>query len=275
MDSGQFVSLLSKKDRKPMMKVTVCEIRNDPIGLKQDWQALVDHVKFEKSDLVLLPEMPFYEWVPRTDQVDPEVWQQAVHAHDQWMPRLSELCSPIVIGSRPVILNKRHLNEGYIWESTSGYRPAHIKYHLPNEKGFWEASWYERGEGNFKIIQTQKLNIGFLICTELWFTMHARDYARQGIHILVCPRATPKQSVDKWIAGGVTAAVVSGAYCLSSNLSGPNIEGIDFGGAGWIIEPEEGRVLGVTSGDKPFLTKKIDLEIAVKAKHTYPRYVPD
>ena len=37
------------------MKVTVCELRNDPAGLDQDWLALIDHVTSEKSDLVLLP----------------------------------------------------------------------------------------------------------------------------------------------------------------------------------------------------------------------------
>ena len=58
-------------------------------------------------------------------------------------------------------------------------------------------------------------------------------------------------------------------------MSGPNIESIEFGGAGWIIEPEEGSVLGVTSRNKPFLTVKIDLAQADKAKRTYPRYVSD
>jgi len=53
------------------------------------------------------------------------------------------------------------------------------------------------------------------------------------------------------------------------------MESIEFGGAGWIIEPEEGSVLGVTSPNKPFLTVEIDLEHAEKAKRTYPRYVPD
>jgi len=56
-------------------------------------------------------------------------------------------------------------------------------------------------------------------------------------------------------------------------LSGPNTESIAFGGAGWVIEPEEGRLLGVTSRNKPFLTVEIDLEDAEKAKQTYPRYV--
>ena len=117
--------------------------------------------------------------------------------------------------------------------------------------------------------------VGFLICTEFWFFEHAREYSKQDIHLLVCPRVTPKRSVDKWIAGGQAAAVVSGAFCLSSNLNGPNTESIAFGGAGWVIEPEERSVLGVTSPKNPFLTIDIDLEKAEKAKCTYPRYVSD
>ena len=60
--------------------------------------------------------------------------------------------------------------------------------------------------------------------------------------------------------------MVAGAYCLSSNLGG---------GQGWIIEPEEGKVLGVTDGKRPFLTIEIDLTHADKSKQTYPRYVQD
>jgi N-carbamoylputrescine amidase len=138
-----------------------------------------------------------------------------------------------------------------------------------------KAIWYERGLRDFAVVQCGTINLGFMICTELWFFEHAREYSKQDIHLLACPRVTPQSSVDKWIAAGQAAAVVSGAFCLSSNLSGPNIESIEFGGTGWIIEPEEGNVLGVTSPNKPFLTVEIDLEVADKAKRTYPRYVAD
>ena len=62
---------------------------------------------------------------------------------------------------------------------------------------------------------------------------------------------------------------------LSSNLAGPNIPGSDFGGTGWIIEPEAGAVLGTTSAKEPFLTMDIDIGWAEAAKFTYPRYVAD
>jgi len=68
---------------------------------------------------------------------------------------------------------------------------------------------------------------------------------------------------------------VSGAFCLSSNLSGQNQQGSHFAGTGWIIEPEEGQILGLTSSEQPFLTLDIDLEQAANAKNSYPRDVLD
>lgn len=257
------------------MKVTVCELRNDLDTLKQDWQSLVAHVQSEGSELVLLPEMPFHPWLAQTRQVDPVLWKASVAAHDQWLHRLGELSPATVVSSRPVIRQGRRFNEGFIWDAGSGYGAIHTKYYLPDEDGFWEASWYERGECEFSVGQRGKARIGFLICTELWFNVHAREYAKQGIHLLVCPRATPAGTVEKWIAGGRTAAVVSGAFCLSSNFGGVGPEGVRWGGNGWVIDPEEGEVLGVTSPEQPFLTVDVDLGIAEKAKHTYPRYVPD
>jgi N-carbamoylputrescine amidase len=257
------------------LRVTVCELSNDPAIIERDWGALVTHVRSESSDLVLLPEMPFHPWVAQTKNADPAIWQAAVEAHDRWMSRLAELAPATVVSSRPVTHQGKRLNEGYVWSAASGYRAVHHKVYLPDEVDFWEASWYQRGAGEFTVVQSGAARLGFLICTELWFSAHARDYARQGIHLLVCPRATPLATVDKWIAGARTAAVVSGAFCLSSNFGGSEPDGIAWAGAGWIIEPEEGAVLGVTSPQEPLLTLEIDLDVADAAKHTYPRYVPD
>ena len=256
------------------MKVTVCELSNDRQTMQYDWQALVHHVREENSSIVLLPEMAFHPWVAHTRQFDPMVWRSAVEAHDRWLPRLTELQTSLVIGSRPVIQDDSFFNEGFIWDRRNGYRPVHRKYYLPDEDGFWEASWYRRGPKTFNAVKTAMGTVGFLICTELWFTSHARDYARQDVDLLVCPRATPLSSADKWVAGGRAAAVVSGAYCLSSNFGG-TCQGVAFGGTGWVIEPEEGHVLGITTPQEPFLTMDINLTAAKKAKVSYPRYVAD
>ena len=72
---------------------------------------------------------------------------------------------------------------------------------------------------------------------------------------------TESQSVDKWLAGGRAAAVMGGAFSLSSNRAGSN-HGLTYGGLGWVIGPD-GQVLATTSDSEPFVTVEIDLDLAV------------
>ena len=255
------------------MRLTVCEMPNASTEFGLAWDRLVKHVGDQRSDLVLLPEMPFYHWLSQTDDVDPVEWTRSVRAHDEWITRLDELAPATVISTRPTVEDGKRRNVGFVWESETGVVDIHAKHYLPDEPGFWEASWYERGDGSFSITETRHAKVGFLICTELWFTQRARDYGKRGAHIIVCPRATPTSTTPKWVAGGQAAAVISGAFSLSSNLSGTTQEGGDFAGVGWIVEPEEGKVLGTTSANQPFLTADVDLAEADRAKTTYPRYV--
>lgn len=254
------------------MKATVCQFGEGKAALEESWAGLVEHVRDQGSDLVLLPEMPFHDWLPAGEEVDVAAWEAAVQVHDHWMSRLRELSPAMVAGSRPVTRAGRRLNEAFLLDRT-GYHGVHDKVYLPDEEMFWEASWYEPGDGSFGVCEAGKARLGFLICTELWFTEHARSYGRRGAHIIACPRATPGTTADKWIAGGRAAAVCSGTWCLSSNRGGLDERGRLWAGAGWIIEPEAGEVLASTSVEEPFVTREISLEAAQAAKNTYPRYV--
>jgi N-carbamoylputrescine amidase len=261
-----------QKEQK--MKVTVCELGNDPEGFSLDWKRLAAHVKKAQSELVLLPEMPFYPWFAWSPEYDPATWQAAVQAHQDAESLLRELSPAIVCGSRPVNRKGKRHNEAFVWNGPQSFQPAHTKYYLPNEEGYWEASWYERGDKDFSPLQVGDAFLGFVICTDLWFFEHSRSYGKKGVHLIACPRATPKSTLDKWLAGGQAAAVVSGAFLLSSNRISREEEPADLGGQGWIVGPN-GKILGTTSPEMPFLTLDLDLRRATEAKHTYPRYVSD
>jgi N-carbamoylputrescine amidase len=254
------------------MKITVCQMRDQISEFDEDWNLLIEHVQKEKSDIILLPEMTFSPWFAVNPNFVPDEWEKAVLAHDKAETLLKELSPACVLGSRPVNCDNKRLNQAYVWEPESSMTFTHTKYYLPNEEGYWEANWYHRGDGSFQPVRCQEATIGFLICTDLWFYQHSRQYAHQGVHLIACPRATPHATLDKWLTGGRTAAIVAGAFCLSSNKF--SLEGADLGGQGWIIDPD-GEVLGVTSRNDPFLTVNIDLEEADRAKETYPRYVAD
>jgi N-carbamoylputrescine amidase len=257
------------------MKATVCQLETEPSRFPSEWARLVAHVRHERSELLLLPEMPFHPWFFTSRPPDPAVWRAAVAAHDAWLVRLHELRRVTVLASRPVERDGRRLNEGFAWDVARGYRAAHHKRHLPDEAGFWEASWYQRGARDFAAVDCGAARVGFLICTELWFTEHARAYGRGGAHLVVTPRATEAATVDKWLLAGRVAAIVSGAYALSSNHAGPALGGaVVLGGQGFVVDPE-GEVLGLTSADRPFVTVEVDLARAERAKRGYPRYVED
>jgi N-carbamoylputrescine amidase len=255
------------------MRLTVCELPADMAEMPDAWDRLTSHVRAQESDVVLLPEMPFHRWLAATKEVDPVAWNEAAAEHDRWMDRLPELGTEIIIGSRPVIIEGRRLNEAFLW-SDGSYLAAHHKYYLPDEDGFWEATWYQTGEKDFTAVDSPAGPVGLLVCTELWFTEHARGYARAGARIVANPRATEWSSRDKWLAGGRAAAVMSGAFCLSSNRSGEDDSGVRWGGLGWVIDPD-GEVLATTSEGDPVATVEVDPLAADRAKATYPRYVAE
>ena len=119
------------------------------------------------------------------------------------------------------------------------------------------------------------MRIGFLLCTEIWFTQYARQYGLAGMDLLLCPRASGLSSIDQWIRCGQTSSIIGGAYCLSSNRSGFGEDNFSWGGAGWISQPMDGALLGVTTGDSPFVTVDIDIQKSKQAKMDYPIYVKE
>ncbi|MDQ3699184.1 MAG: carbon-nitrogen hydrolase family protein [Gemmatimonadota bacterium] len=254
------------------MKVTVCELSDRPDAFTSDWERLVAYVRSQRSELVLLPEMPFYPWFGASPVFEAHIWEAAVAAHDAWQERLVELAPAIVLGTRPINRGGQRLNEGFCWVQEVGYRIAHHKYYLPDEAGFWEASWYSRGDGSFTPLQCGSARVGFEICTELWAFDRARLYGKDSIHLIVTPRATPRTTLDKWLVGGRATAITSGAFSLSSNHVSSATDAVHLGGQGWVIAPD-GEVLGLTSQEQPFVTMELDLSVAEQAKLTYPRYV--
>ncbi len=251
------------------MKVTVCEMNDDREKFATDWQRLVNHVLSRSSDLVLLPEMPFAQWLYVDKKFDRKTWERAVVDHVRGVEQMDELGAPTAFASRPVTIAKRRLNQGFVWTKKGGARGVHYKSYLPNERGYYEALWYDRGDREFRPFLTGGAKAGLMICTDMWALVHARSYGKQGVHLIAVPRATGKASVEKWVAGGKAAAIISGAFTFSSNRSGSRGD-VEFGGCGWAIDPD-GRVLGLTSKAKPFVTVDVDLKDAEAAKETYPR----
>jgi len=259
------------------MKVTVCQLREFYRDFADDWRNLAAHVKQEQSNLLVLPEMPFHEWLFAKRDFDYQAWQNALRAHDEWESRLSELAPTNICGTRPVDFGNERYNEAFVYDAERGARSVHVKAHVPNEDGAWEANWYSQPAAAFEPITlsfphiAREASVGFLIGGELWAMEQAKLYGMEGVQLLAVPRATSRDIADKWLAGGRTAAVVAGAYVASSNRAGNRAgSAVHFAGGGWIIGPE-GKLLAQTSDDQPFATVWLDLRAADVAKRIHSR----
>jgi N-carbamoylputrescine amidase len=257
------------------MKVTVCQLDNHAAGLKPMLAELAAHIAGEGSQFLLLPEMCFAEWLAADARPARQRWLAAVKSHADHILELDRLGVAAAIGTRPIVNDIGSFrNQAYLWTAQPRISPIHEKYYLPDEKGYWEASWYDRGALEFNFCEALGMRIGVQICTEMWFFEWARHFAREKVELLCIPRATPHASLARWLAGGQAAAVCAGAYCLSSNLWTAPGSKADCGGLGWIISPE-GDVLAQTSEESPFATLEIDLEFSRRSKSSYPRYVAE
>jgi predicted amidohydrolase len=253
----------------PIMRVTVCQLSNYGGILDDEWEALVDHVRDERSDLLLLPEMPFSRWLAADHTVVDAQWDDAVAVAADWLGVMPAFAPTAVVGSRPVNRVTGRRNGGYL---VDGERTTdvHDKAYLPNEPGYWEARWYEPGEPAFAPFAVGDASVAMLICSELWSFEAARSFADAGVDLVAVPRATPSESLERWLVAGRAAAMTAGAFVASSNLYRQG--GVDLGGMGFLVGPD-GDLLATTDAAEPFATVDIDLTVARDAKATYPRYL--
>jgi N-carbamoylputrescine amidase len=258
-----------------LLKVAVCQLDNRVAHRAAALAALGEHVARTGARLVVLPELPFSAWLAADRVPDPAAWQRSVEEHDAAVAGLGDVGAEAVVASRPTIeADGRRHNQAFAWTPGAGAVRIRDKRYLPDEPGYWEASWYDRGELSFDTCRLLGATVAVQLCTDVWFFEAAREYARRGAELLCLPRATPFTSLPKWLAAGQVAAMCAGAYCLSSNQWDPAGAGVDSGGLGWVIGPD-GDVLATTSPDEPFVTCEVDLEAARAAKSTYPRYVQE
>jgi len=251
------------------MRITVCELPDDPAALLPAWDALMTQVRREASELVLLPEMPFCPWFAGSRHFDAVVWQKAIAAHDDWELRLHEAAPAVVAGARPVDFGAERYNEAFLWHSELGSHPVHAKSLLAEEHGVWETAWYNRAAPEFTPVQVGAANVGFLIGTELWMMNQVQAYGLEGVDLLLTPRSTSAEAAQTWLAAARVAAILAGAYVLSSNrVSACG----GFGGQGWIIDPD-GNVAGLTDKRHPSVTLDVDIGAAdVIHDRYFPRY---
>src|SRR5262245_54045457 len=250
------------------MRITVCELPHEPGLLRVAWERLCQHTTRHGTEFVLLPECAFVPPLWESHPFDQNRWRHAVQLNAAWLGRLGELGVEHVVGTRPVEIEGRPFNQGFLWRPGCGVVPLRRKYFLPDEPGNWEATWFDAGDPAFPVFRAGDLSFGLNICSELWALETYGDYVGKA-QVVLSPRATAAGTRAKWLAAGVVAAVRSGAFSISSNRvdrSGA------CGGGSWVISPA-GKILAKTTLTSPFATVDVDLNAWKETSAVYPRYV--
>lgn len=236
------------------------------------WDGIRRRIEAANADIVVTNEMPFGPWIAESPTFDARAARESVVLHEDALAALGALEAEAVISSRPVVAGDRLANEAFVLDA-SGYRWIHHKQYFPQEEGFYEESWFRRERRGFETVKVGAVNVGVLLCTELFFNEHARSYGRQGADLIVTPRASGT-SLHRWRTAGCMAAIVSGAYLVSSNRVGRAEQGQVFGGSGFTVSPE-GLIEAVTGERTPVTVVKIHLDLARRQKSEYPCYVKE
>ena len=109
------------------MRVTVCELPHETDALTAAWAALCEHTAACASQLVLLPEFAMVEPVWESEHFDPARWSAIETLNAIHLRRLADLRAEYVVGTRPVTLGGRRLNQGYLWSVADGVQPLRSK----------------------------------------------------------------------------------------------------------------------------------------------------
>ena len=255
-----------------MTRVSVVELPDNRDRFELAWPALLQHVDFAESDVVVLPELAAGAWFGTRPNFDQGRWDRIVAAHDELVSRLGDFGNAVVIGSRAANVDSQRRNVAFVWSQETGLIDLHPKAILPEEPGFHEQTWYHAGADEPKVVEVRGMTIGVLLCSELMHTERARKLGNAGVAIIGVPRATGDH--QRWQIASQMAAIASGAFVLTSNRSGQSQDdaSVIFGGLSMIIDPD-GMILSETGRDKQFATAAIDLTASTAARATYPRYL--
>lgn len=244
-----------------------------PAGLMPDtpeWERIRAEVRAEAPDILVSNEMPFGPWLAKAGTFDKCEAEKSIAAHEAGQRALADLGLPLAISSRPVWTGDRLANEAFALEA-GNYLPLHQKQYFPDEAGWHEAEWYRAEQTSFQVHVLRGVRIGVLLCTEAMFSDRARAYGQQGADLLVVPRATGV-SMQYWHIACSMAAIVSGAYVVSSNRVGQEAGGPEFGGGGMAFLPDS-TPLERTSAVRTIASFDLDTERSRAQKAEYPCYV--
>ena len=96
----------------------------------------------------------------------------------------------------------RRLNQAFAWTRAAGIQSSRSKVYLPDAPDGWEATWFARGTLDPAPLTCNGVQVGFQLCTEMFFTDLEHRPGRRADHSSPTShrRASSLAAADKPIA---------------------------------------------------------------------------
>ena len=165
--------------------------------------------------------------------------------------------------------NKNYFNSLVVIDSDGNFSDIYRKAHIPEGQGYNEKFYFSKGQDDFKVFKTKKINIGFAICWDQWFPECSRILTLKGAEIIVFPSAIGSEphlpdlnSKNHWKNVMRGHAAANQIPIIASNRIGTEIEKnikINFYGNSLIIDHIGDIINEMNDKNEGFIAENINI----------------
>ncbi len=221
--------------------------------------------------LAVLPELPLNPWSPASRTARPEDAEPPGGGRQRILAEAAREVGIALLGGAIVEdaeTGERH-NTAILYDSSGEELGCYRKVHLPEEEGYWETSHYVPGTEPPLAMPGPGITVGVQICSDINRPEGPQLLRSQGAELLLVPRATPRETYERWRLVLTANAVMAETYLLSVNRPRPEL-GVDIGGPSLAVAPD-GEVL--YEGTDAVAVVELISGRAAAAKGEYPGYL--
>jgi N-carbamoylputrescine amidase len=176
-------------------------------------------------------------------------------------------------------------NTTAVLDRQRGYVGKYRKMHIPDDPRFYEKYYFTPGDLGFKSFETERAELGVLICWDQWYPEAARLTALKGAEVLFYPTAigwhpeekaqVGQQQFEAWQTMQRAHAIANGCFVVAVNRTGFEPDptgngGLEFWGQSFMAAPD-GRILcQATVDEECVLIAELQLVELARSRHGWP-----
>jgi N-carbamoylputrescine amidase len=231
---------------------------------------LLRRARADGATMAVLPELPLNRWCPAFRDARAEDMEPQGGPRERLMAAAAKDCGIALVGGAIVAdADGRRFNTAFLYDANGDTRTSYRKLHVPQEPGYWERSHYEPGDALPEIVDGLGIPLALQICSDVNRPTVSHGLGAAGAGLILVPRATPRETYERWRTVLRANALTSGTYVVSVNRPRPEFD-VDIGGPSLAIGPD-GGVLVET--EDPLATVDLDPAVVERERREYPGYL--